>query len=57
MFDIIFGKKKDAYISVDPTLLSTEGLKLESYLMNKIIGQDKAIDELVTFYQIYLSGL
>lgn len=57
MFDNLFGRKQDPFIVVDPTLLSTEGLKLEAYLLAKVIGQESAIKQLVNFYQIYISGL
>lgn len=44
MFDNLFGRKQDPFIVVDPTLLSTEGLKLEAYLLAKVIGQESAIN-------------
>jgi ATP-dependent Clp protease ATP-binding subunit ClpB len=42
---------------LDPTQTGTEAETLESDLHRKIIGQDKAIQQIVDVYQTYLAGM
>jgi ATP-dependent Clp protease ATP-binding subunit ClpA len=47
----------EAFIPIDPNILSKEGLILETYLLKRVIGQDEAVKQLVRVYQTFCSGL
>jgi ATP-dependent Clp protease ATP-binding subunit ClpB len=42
---------------LDPSQTGQEALKLHSDLVNRIVGQDEAVDQIVSIYQTYLSGM
>ncbi len=42
---------------LDPSLTGNEAVKLHTDLMNRIVGQDEAIDQIVSVYQTYLAGM
>ncbi|HVY92180.1 MAG TPA: AAA family ATPase [Bryobacteraceae bacterium] len=42
---------------LDPTLTGNEAMKLHSDLVNRIVGQDEAINQIVSIYQTYLAGM
>ncbi len=42
---------------LDPSQTGHEALKLHSDLMNRIVGQDEAVNQIVGIYQTYLSGM
>lgn len=44
-------------VSLDPEMRSAEVLDFESQLLGKIIGQERAVGQIVNMYQIYLAGL
>jgi ATP-dependent Clp protease ATP-binding subunit ClpA len=57
MFDKMFRKRSDDIMPIDPEILSPESRKLEDDLLKKVIGQDRAVHQLVHTYQIFRSGL
>src|ERR1017187_6420411 len=42
---------------LDPTQTGHEAVKLHTDLLNRIVGQDEAVDQIVGIYQTYLSGM
>lgn len=42
---------------LDPSQTGNEAMKLHSDLVNRIVGQDEAIDQIVSIYQTYLAGM
>src|SRR6202161_4041223 len=42
---------------LDPSQTGHEAVKLHADLLNRIVGQDEAIDQIVGIYQTYLSGM
>ena len=44
-------------VPLDPTKTGREALELETNLCKRIVGQQEAIREIVSIYQMYLSGL
>ena len=42
---------------LDPSLTGNEAVKLHTDLVNRIVGQDEAIDQIVSVYQTYLAGM
>jgi ATP-dependent Clp protease ATP-binding subunit ClpA len=42
---------------LDPSLTGNEAMKLHTDLVNRIVGQDEAIDQIVSVYQTYLAGM
>lgn len=42
---------------LDPSQTGHEALKLHSDLLNRIVGQDEAVNQIVRIYQTYLSGM
>jgi ATP-dependent Clp protease ATP-binding subunit ClpA len=42
---------------LDPSLSGNEAMKLHTDLVNRIVGQDEAIDQIVSVYQTYLAGM
>ena len=42
---------------LDPLQTGHEAMKLQSDLMNRIVGQDEAVEQIVGIYQTYLSGM
>src|SRR3569833_713688 len=42
---------------LDPSLTGNEAVKLHTDLTNRIVGQDEAIDQIVSVYQTYLAGM
>src|SRR5579862_5565320 len=42
---------------LDPTQTGHEALKLHADLLNRVVGQDEAVDQIVGIYQTYLSGM
>src|SRR5580658_8258969 len=42
---------------LDPSQTGQEAVKLHTDLLNRIVGQDEAIDQIVGIYQTYLSGM
>jgi len=47
----------EAFVPIDPNILSSEGQILETYLLKRVIGQDFAVKQLVRVYQTFCSGL
>ena len=44
-------------VRLDPEMRSTEVLDFERRLLNKVVGQDRAVRRIVNMYQIYLAGM
>jgi ATP-dependent Clp protease ATP-binding subunit ClpA len=44
-------------VLLDPEMRSSEVLDFERRLLNKIVGQDRAVRKVVNMYQIYLAGM
>jgi ATP-dependent Clp protease ATP-binding subunit ClpA len=42
---------------LDPSQTGHEAVKLHADLMNRIVGQDEAVNQIVSIYQTYLSGM
>jgi len=42
---------------LDPTLTGHEAQKLHNDLLNRIVGQDEAVGQIVNIYQTYLAGM
>jgi len=42
---------------LDPLQTGHEAMKLHSDLLNRIVGQEEAVDQIVSIYQTYLSGM
>ncbi|HVW09574.1 MAG TPA: AAA family ATPase [Bryobacteraceae bacterium] len=42
---------------LDPALTGNEAMKLHSDLVNRIVGQDEAVNQIVSIYQTYLAGM
>jgi ATP-dependent Clp protease ATP-binding subunit ClpA len=42
---------------LDPSLTGNEAVKLHTDLVNRIVGQDEAINQIVSVYQTYLAGM
>ena len=42
---------------LDPSQGGHEALKLQADLLNRIVGQDEAVDQIVSIYQTYLAGM
>jgi ATP-dependent Clp protease ATP-binding subunit ClpA len=42
---------------LDPSQTGNEAMKLHSDLVNRIVGQDEAIHQIVSIYQTYLAGM
>jgi ATP-dependent Clp protease ATP-binding subunit ClpB len=42
---------------LDPSRAGHEALKLQADLLNRIVGQDEAVDQIVSIYQTYLAGM
>ena len=42
---------------LDPLQTGHEAMKLHSDLLNRIVGQDEAVDQIVSIYQTHLSGM
>ena len=42
---------------LDPSLTGNEAVKLRTDLVNRIVGQDEAINQIVSVYQTYLAGM
>lgn len=58
MFDCFIGTKKaNEVIPLDPDILSPEGIELERGLLKKVIGQNRAVKQLVRTVQTFRSGL
>ena len=57
MFDKIRGRKRDLIVPIDPELLSPESRELEKGLLKRVVGQDKAVRQLVHIYQTFRTGL
>lgn len=55
MFDKIFGGNK--VVSIDPDKLSLEAKELEKGLLARVVGQDRAVMQLVRTMQMFKSGL
>ena len=43
--------------ALDPTQVGTEAEKLSGGLHRRIVGQDEAIDTIVSAYQTYVAGM
>ena len=50
------GNDKD-YVSLEPDLLSKESEELQKGLLSKVVGQERAVKQLVRCYQTFRSGL
>jgi ATP-dependent Clp protease ATP-binding subunit ClpB len=44
-------------VLLDPEMRSSEVLDFERRLLNKVVGQDRAVRRIVNMYQIYLAGM
>jgi AAA+ superfamily predicted ATPase len=44
-------------VPLDPSKTGREALELETNLCKRIVGQQEAIREIVSIYQMYLSGM
>lgn len=53
----MYGATMKPHEQIDPNVLSLEAQDLEKYLLNKVIGQDQAVSQLVHTYQTFRSGL
>src|SRR5208282_6098368 len=50
------GNEKD-YIPLEPDSLSSDGEELQKGLLSRVVGQDRAVKQLVRSYQTFRSGL
>jgi ATP-dependent Clp protease ATP-binding subunit ClpB len=44
-------------VPLDPNTMGRESLELQANLRKRIVGQEEAIREIVSIYQMYLTGM